>query len=507
MYMSITIKDCLNLPSLSLGKVIAGKKGLDNIVTTISVLEFNDTDDPDITTPNELLISALYCVKDDVDAQCRLIEKAKRSGDVGLILFYSDAVLASVDEKVIKIADFLHFPIILMPEKDMGLKYSDVISDVMEAIFMDRKAKNYFVSDTTYRLSQSPEKDRTPYMVLRLASNYAKASFFLCDHKENLIAASFWPVANHMDFNEVQILYKHHDDPSLRTYRVDFSDKNGTQLALYTVTQNTRLNTSILNEVVEVIQLFSLLWNYNLDLHSPEALLPPLLEGDLERVEFICKKNNVDLTRYNELQILQTPADAPITAKRMRDIFAELKIPCVLDSFGNYTVALYENVDPVKNSMLDIDLQSYMLSEKVTPFSSVLHSNNMVEDAPSFYQMFTSNIGSLKKIYPRKEIFNYSDILFVNRVLSIFTSVDRDSKYYTDLLAPLVKDSDTELLPTLLTYLLDANAEVKATSEMLFVHRNTVLYRLNKIRSLLNCNLNDLPQSYDIYVAAAIKRL
>lgn len=505
--MSITLRDCLNLPSLSLGKVIAGKKGLDSIVTTVSVLEFNDTDEPEITTPNELLISALYCVKDDIDAQCRLIENAKRSGDVGLVLFYSDVILETVHPKVIKIADFLQFPIILMPEKDTGLKYSDVISDVMEAIFMDRKAKNYFVSDTIDRLTQSPEKDRTPSMVLRLASAYAKASFFLCDNKENLIASSFWPIANHMDFQEVQILYKYHDDPTKRTYRVEFSDKNGSQLVLYTVTQNARLNTSILNEVVEVVQLFSLLWNYNLDLQSSEALIPPLLEGDMERVDFICKRNGIDLSKYNELRILQVPDDSSIKSKDLREIFAELKIPTILDSFGNYMVALYENTDTVKISMLEIDLQSYMLSKKLTPVSTLLHSKKMVEDASSFYKMFSSNIKSLKKIYPRKEIFSYSDVIFVNRVLSIFTSVDRDSRYYINLLAPLVEDTDEELLPTLLTYLLDANAEVKATSELLFVHRNTVLYRLNKIRNLLNCNLNDLPQSYDIYVAAAIRRL
>ena len=204
---------------------------------------------------------------------------------------------------------------------------------------------------------------------------------------------------------------------------------------------------------------------------------------------------------------MQSSTDIPIKSKALRDIFAELKIPTILDSFGNYTVALYENVDPIKTSMLDTDLQAYMSDKNIYPLSTILHSNRMVEDAPSFYKMFSTNIESLKKIYPKKEIFSYSDVLFVNRVLSIFTSVDRDSKYYVDLLAPLVEDADTELLPTLLTYLLDANAEVKATSEMLYIHRNTVLYRLNKIRTLLNCNLNDLPHSYDIYVAAAIKRL
>ena len=38
--MSITIRDCLNLPSFSFGNVVAGKNGLDKIVSSVSVMEF-----------------------------------------------------------------------------------------------------------------------------------------------------------------------------------------------------------------------------------------------------------------------------------------------------------------------------------------------------------------------------------------------------------------------------------------------------------------------------------
>ena len=43
--MSVTIKDCLQLPSLSLGSVIAGEKGIDSIVNTVSVVEFDTPGD------------------------------------------------------------------------------------------------------------------------------------------------------------------------------------------------------------------------------------------------------------------------------------------------------------------------------------------------------------------------------------------------------------------------------------------------------------------------------
>lgn len=75
--MSVTLRDCLKLPSLSLGRVIAGHGGLDNIVATVSVMEFDDEEEEDFVTPNELLISALYCVKDDVQASAECSDSAR----------------------------------------------------------------------------------------------------------------------------------------------------------------------------------------------------------------------------------------------------------------------------------------------------------------------------------------------------------------------------------------------------------------------------------------------
>ena len=60
--MSITVRDCLRLPSLRLGNVIAGAQGLDKIVSSISVVEFASTEIY-VYAPNELLISSFYSIK------------------------------------------------------------------------------------------------------------------------------------------------------------------------------------------------------------------------------------------------------------------------------------------------------------------------------------------------------------------------------------------------------------------------------------------------------------
>ena len=48
---------------------------------------------------------------------------------------------------------------------------------------------------------------------------------------------------------------------------------------------------------------------------------------------------------------------------------------------------------------------------------------------------------------------------------------------------------DTHLTETLHTYLLE-NGSIKETAKRLYLHRNTVIYRINKIRQITNLDLD-----------------
>ena len=112
--MSITVRDCLFLPTLSLGYVAAGENGLNNIVNRIDVIEFI-LDEDEFATPNVLFITAFHAIRDNVEAQCRALYRYKKLGASAVVLFYSDLVIHSLDRKVIQTADELNLPIIKVP--------------------------------------------------------------------------------------------------------------------------------------------------------------------------------------------------------------------------------------------------------------------------------------------------------------------------------------------------------------------------------------------------------
>lgn len=526
--MSITIKDCLQLPSLSLGNVIAGHKGLNNIVNTVSVVEFDNYDD-NFRTANELLITAFYSIKDDVSAQCIAIEEFKRSGDVGMVLFYSDMILKSISPKVIETANNLDFPIILLPGDNMGLRYSDVINDVMEAIFINRKTSNFFVNNTIERISQLSESNRNITSVLKFASDYAKAAFFLCDNSLNLIAASYWPSTNKIDFELVKSVFKNDDNlkfsivDSLITnysyeyHKVPFLDKNGTSLNLFAINRNNRLNSTVLNQIIEVIQLFAVIWNYNLNLSIKEALIPALIQGNLELINSIAVDQNINLSAINAIMFIDVNAEVSeasslaISKQLVNKIQLIFQGNCnniIVDIFGKHIVILgsYNKSLAFDNILLD-ELSNELKKLKYKNYFAFFTDLNIRIEARNVYIKYCDNIEIASKIYPYTTFFSSTEIEFALKCKNILNSVNNEKQHYFELLSPIMEDNEEDLLLTLTTYFLDANSESKKTAELLFVHRNTIQYRLSKIKTMLNCEINKLPMSYEVYLAVALYRI
>ena len=184
--MSVTVADMMKLPSLQGAKIIAGRKGLTRILSSVSVLEYAD---PTFTQNalfdhiefygNEIVITAFANIKDDVDAQCNNIRRLAEAGEVGIILYYVGILMPRVDARLAALADELDFTLILMPENRMDLRYSEVICEVMEAIFQDQQSNISLVTEILERVSALAEHQRTIDTVLKMLSDRMHVSIIL----------------------------------------------------------------------------------------------------------------------------------------------------------------------------------------------------------------------------------------------------------------------------------------------------------------------------------------
>ncbi len=68
-------------------------------------------------------------------------------------------------------------------------------------------------------------------------------------------------------------------------------------------------------------------------------------------------------------------------------------------------------------------------------------------------------------------------------------------------------EEETSLSETLSVYLLDGDASAAKTANLLYVHKNTVKYRIQRITDILGHRPDKMPEGMEIYQAVAICRL
>ncbi|MBQ3399975.1 MAG: PucR family transcriptional regulator ligand-binding domain-containing protein, partial [Lachnospiraceae bacterium] len=211
--MSVTVNDILKLPCLRDARVLAGKNGLSKEVSSITVLEFAEPNDlqEDLFQKNEfygseIVITAFASIADNIDHQCANIRRMAAVGEVGLIVYYVGILLPRIDQKLIDLADELDFALIVMPENRMDLRYSEVISEVMELIFRDQMSDNYFVSDILNRMCRLPEHQRKVDAVLRMISDRIRSSLILADHDHRALGQANWPMSLELSLEDIPFL-------------------------------------------------------------------------------------------------------------------------------------------------------------------------------------------------------------------------------------------------------------------------------------------------------------
>ena len=98
-----------------------------------------------------------------------------------------------------------------------------------------------------------------------------------------------------------------------------------------------------------------------------------------------------------------------------------------------------------------------------------------------------------------------SDILFARQCCALLGDRER-LQQYLDILNQL-QTANPVLISTLETYLLDTPSNMAQTAKLLFVHLNTIKYRLHIAQDLLGYVPSQMPDAYPLYMAVSLNRL
>ena len=110
--------------------------------------------------------------------------------------------------------------------------------------------------------------------------------------------------------------------------------------------------------------------------------------------------------------------------------------------------------------------------------------------------------------FPRRPFFMLSEIEFVKECRRIAEEGKDAVRSRTALLEPLLEGKDgPDIVRTLSVFLLDTNRSVTQTAEQLFVHKNTVKFRLQKAGDLLGFHVGDAAQANGLICALSLLRM
>ncbi|HIV79543.1 MAG TPA: PucR family transcriptional regulator [Candidatus Avanaerovorax faecigallinarum] len=516
--MNVTVRDCLNLPSLSHAEIIAGKNGLDKVVSSVSVLEFFDFYELDVFTPNEIIISAFYSIKDDVDKQCDALQDLYETGAVALILFYVGKIVQSVEEKLIRLADRLDFPLIVINNEFMSVKYSDVISDVMTSVLKDQSTSDDFITVTSNRLKQLPTELRTMENLLSIMSNHYKCNLLVTGPSKLYFQSVYRPFSmeNNPDFyyscfHNDSAGYCHKevtlDNSTVYVYKAEFSGEDNIPLTLYACCRNDTLTKDNITDMCECTRLYSTVWGYSLNLNSPDTLLSLVLKTDANAARHYMRNTALDFSRLQSLIII-SPGDGEINRLKnsVLNIFEEYKKYCLADIIDGEIVILsnLSRTNEMSENLFN-ELQSFTVNydEKATYFMN--RSSKDIEAIKQLYYNYRRSLPALRKIFINRRNWDAHDVTLSQEVTSLSETQNQKTEYLNTII-DMLKNDRNNLLKTLGVYLIDCDSELKHTADTMFLHRNTVLYRLARIKQLTNTDFTLMPAAYEFYLAAALHR-
>lgn len=213
----------------------------------------------------------------------------------------------------------------------------------------------------------------------------------------------------------------------------------------------------------------------------------------IERSEFL----NIDLSKYKQVISLHT-------VSTMNNLTYK-EIHRLKEMWDNNQNALFIRWGQEKIIIIDIGYESNVLYNKITQF--IRHSETILGNKVFVGVGQQHNYENLSKSYEQSEraaiiAKKEKRIIFEDQLrfemLQYGLQKDIKKQFINRTISPLLEEK--HLLETLNSWL-DNNMSIQKTAEALYIHKNTLYYRLQKMESLTNLDINNVDHVVLLYVA------
>lgn len=168
--------------------------------------------------------------------------------------------------------------------------------------------------------------------------------------------------------------------------------------------------------------------------------------------------------------------------------------------YEDYIVIIFD-MGPQGKKQSKFDRVRSFLSENKLKMG-VSSEFSSIEDCSIYYHQAVASLEIGKILEPERVIFQYEDIQPYNFIYISKDKISKEAFFNSSLYA--LKDYDdknnSKMYQTLYVYLKNNHSMTKTAEEM-FIHRNTLRYRLEKISEIIGLDLDEDDNSFKLYYA------
>jgi hypothetical protein len=530
--MSVTVADCLAMHPFEGANVIAGKGGRFREVHSCTVLEWSNIEmfKAPYFRNGDVVITSFYSEKDNTERQCAIIRQLHNIDAAALVLFHVGTIVFQVDQKLIDLSNELDFPLIVMPaERDVG--YSEVIDGIMGALLYSRTAELHLTQEVLQRFYAMSELQKNFRTLLELIGQYTDCSLVLADQMLEVVTEYQSPKLLQLDpefFSPTayidKIPYNNRspykikmDNNTVLIHIEEVTRKNTQPLFLLFVTTRAELDPYLVKQAVEAVVIADEIWHLSANIKNTSSTLRQLIDSSVDvdvhtvpGIQKFLSSDNTLLYIRQEPQPGKDNLQAHYLLKTANAFFTEEKRAVLLDRIDEAIIAIVHRVSSTEHFDDTVVSLCEYLEGKNMPAKMAVVPLDSAADVRDAYFRLRENWTILTAIFPLRMHFNDSDLHLADECHRCVKAGEKMLVTKMRIIDPLrVHDERqfSELLQTLIVFYLDAEGSTKATADLMYVHNNTVKYRIRKAHELLSDSVFKLPGAFYLYKALALSRI
>jgi PucR family transcriptional regulator, purine catabolism regulatory protein len=498
--------------------VLAGKGGLERAVQGIS-----SQDAPtgaQWARGKELLLSTGYFFKDNIEYFKEVIIKSneKNSSGIGIKV---GRYLEEIPEEIIELCNNLNFPLIDLPKNMAWVEIANAINEIV----LDRHIKKLTNFIQVYGIKNHDRKIKE--IIEGLSSQIGKP-VEVYDFFKNRIYSSFDKSVKIAKLNEYEHIWnpnsKHEKkrlSDRLSIFRIKSLENNGENLRTVVPLEIDNAMMACLvvwenEEINDYYDLYVIRLSFILLLHEYGSIYFENSLKDKFQDELI--HQIIENTFQNKTQIMKRVLDLDrlylcIIIRQFNDRinlyeYREKLSKCIYHIFqreellfgltGKDEIVMLYMGDKSLNKISKLIRSS--IEEVIKYFEKEIEGGKFIsgicrdfadiKDIKDRYIESSKAINISKYLYPESKV-NFYDDLGAFKFIDISEFKSENIGTYNRYIKPLMLEDDGQELILTLKRFIECNLNYSLTARKLFIHNNTVRYRMNKIKDLINIDWED----------------